>query len=241
MGAWSSDSEGESNRELFYLSTEPGAAAREGWYDLDVQTSKRPFASGPESGQWKEMEEWTSVRVVPSDNAEGEDGGNKKKGGSKKKKVNREFGKRVKGHKSQVDQSKSRSEAQPGGGDGSGEATVATSSEGRNNSTDKGKHNGGGGGVNNNDGKPAPVSTTSSPQNSRSGAKAADTNGAQPLSSSKNGGSRTVGSDGGAGGREGNSSDGYLAAAVAMPGATEKGRSSSDSPNSRPEKRRRQG
>lgn len=215
MGAWSSDSEGENNRELFYLSTEPGAAAREGWYDLDVQTSKRPFASARESGRWKQTEEWTRVQVsgggATSDNLEGEEGG-KKRAGTKKKKVVRESGKRARSHKSQADQSKSRPEAQSGGGGngsgiGSGEATVAASAEDKNKST----HNGG-----------------------------------QPPSSKKNSSSGAVGSKGGAGGREGNSSgervtpdcagDGYLPAAAA-PVATGKGHPSSELP--RPEKRRR--
>lgn len=36
---WSSDS--DEDEGTFYLTTEPGAAAREGWYDLEVQTAKR--------------------------------------------------------------------------------------------------------------------------------------------------------------------------------------------------------
>lgn len=229
VGAWSSDSEGESNRELFYLSTEPGAAAREGWYDLDVQTSKRPFSSTPESGRWKQAEEWTSVRVggagASSDSIEGEEGG-RKKAASKKKKGNREFGKRSKSHKNQADQSKSRTEAQPGGGgDGGGSGEEKHRSSGVNN-----------------DSKGARPK-----DNSR--ANDADANGAQPPSSSKTSSSGTVGREGGADGREGNNShkrvmpdtsrDGHLPGAV-MPVDTGKRHSSSDSPSSRPEKRRRE-
>ncbi|CAN0025986.1 unnamed protein product, partial [Ectocarpus sp. 12 AP-2014] len=120
VDAWSTDSEGEDRLQPFYLSTEPGTAAREGWYDLDVQTSKRGISSKPGGGRWEDKEEWTSVRT--------EDGGGGKKGGggAKKKKLsNREFGKRNKSHNgknnNQATSSKARAaDAPSGSGRGSG-------------------------------------------------------------------------------------------------------------------------
>lgn len=53
--AWSSDSDVEGG--TFYLATEPGAAAREGWYDLEVQSSKRgssnPVQADEDPGMWR--------------------------------------------------------------------------------------------------------------------------------------------------------------------------------------------
>ena len=66
VSAWSTDSEGEGSGKLFYLSTEPGAAAREGWYDLEVQTSKRGRSAPWETDQQPlddQREEWTSSRI----------------------------------------------------------------------------------------------------------------------------------------------------------------------------------
>ncbi|CAN0006410.1 unnamed protein product [Ectocarpus sp. 12 AP-2014] len=140
VDAWSTDSEGEDRLQPFYLSTEPGAAAREGWYDLDVQTSKRGISSKPGGGRWEDKEEWTSVRT-------GDGGGGKKGGGGAKKKKlsNREFGKRSKTHagksNNQATSSMARAADAPsgtgrgggggGGGGGSVGGGVASSGSGR--------------------------------------------------------------------------------------------------------------
>lgn len=100
VGAWSTDSEAEDNGKLFYLSTEPGAAAREGWYDLEVQTSKgssaatKPRGGAPdhkkkdkkgESAKAEDSrEEWTSVRLarVPDEDSGNDNAGGGAPGGS---------------------------------------------------------------------------------------------------------------------------------------------------------------
>ncbi|CAM9694588.1 unnamed protein product [Ascophyllum nodosum] len=63
VAAWSTASETEENSAPFYLSTEPGAAAREGWYDLEAQASKGRVA--PRAEGWSDEDEWTVHRVGP--------------------------------------------------------------------------------------------------------------------------------------------------------------------------------
>eukprot|EP00752_Nemacystus_decipiens_P018367 g16476.t2 len=198
VGAWNSDSEGEGPRQVFYLSTEPGAAAREGWYDLEVQTAKTGFSSAPGDGHWEDREEWATVRVSGEDGAPDENdddwpGG--KKPPKKKKSSTREFGKRSKSHTSRSHGEKNRSRAEEAGGGGGGsvddvggggggEAAVATLAEG----------GGDGGGGNGNEERPAAAeepsdatgaaAVSSAPREDNCDTDRPDTNGAQAPSSS---------------------------------------------------------
>lgn len=66
--AWSSDSDDEGT---FYLATEPGAAIREGWYDLEVQAT-RHGSSAHKQRKDDDLSRWTSSRkethhVLPVD------------------------------------------------------------------------------------------------------------------------------------------------------------------------------
>lgn len=142
VGAWSSESEGEDpkTKKLFYLSTEPGAAAREGWYDLEVQTAKKGFSSAPGDGQWEGREEWATVRVSGEDGAPDEKddcSGGKKPAAKKKKSGTREFGKRSKSQTGRNYGEKQRSKAEAAGGGGAG---------GGGSRRDDGDGDGGGGG-----------------------------------------------------------------------------------------------
>ncbi|CAM9414108.1 unnamed protein product, partial [Hapterophycus canaliculatus] len=121
VDAWSSDSEEEDRgRELFYLSTEPGAAAREGWYDLEVQTSKKGLSSERGDGCWDDKEEWTSVRAGGASGASSGGGSSRKKRHGSR----REFGKKSRSHsgksQSEADKAKAGDGDGVGGGGGAG-------------------------------------------------------------------------------------------------------------------------